>query len=381
MLEKTHYDFTKDEVLGLAGFISKNAKALVLDNKEFPKKFHDLLQPFIEQQAKTFPDLNLSEYKDVFAALIPVRKEQQQPDLSRVSAYQVKQAQQQVQQQQQNPPKTYLKKAVQSSQKQVQKSDLPSLERFVDDIVATFSDANKKEYRSIDEEIKKEIYNNYASVMGRSEIQSNLFQILDKRLGSYKTQFQARTYKKVIAALQKCQIMDQSEINVLYVKANRFLDKNSVKKEKLKISNDIKSNHIAMGPSTQQPEKAMYIKKGELIQEQESDDDDGNYVGLDDDFEDIESDEEEIKQAPPKNKRNQKEDPRNVMYLKSFRDRVEQEQTERHYNLRETHTITPEMFKTPKGQKKLLEIEGLIRKVYKEQGVSREDLEIRDKVI
>lgn len=43
MLEKTHYDFTKDEVLGLAGFISKNAKALVLDNKEFPKKFHDLL--------------------------------------------------------------------------------------------------------------------------------------------------------------------------------------------------------------------------------------------------------------------------------------------------------------------------------------------------
>lgn len=94
----------------------------------------------------------------------------------------------------------------------------------------------------------------------------------------------------------------------------------------------------------------MYIKKGELIQEQESDDDDdGNYVDLDDDFEDIESDEEEIKQAPPKNKRLMKEDPRNTMYLKSFRDRVEQEQTERHYNIRESHTITPEMFKTPKG--------------------------------
>ena len=43
MLEKTHYDFTKDEVLGLIGFISKNAKVLVQDNKEFPKKFHDLL--------------------------------------------------------------------------------------------------------------------------------------------------------------------------------------------------------------------------------------------------------------------------------------------------------------------------------------------------
>lgn len=31
--------------------------------------------------------------------------------------------------------------------------------------------------------------------------------------------------------------------------------------------------------------------------------------------------------------------------------------------------------------KKLLEIEGIVRQIYKEQSVSREDLEIRDKVI
>lgn len=41
--------------------------------------------------------------------------------------------------------------------------------------------------------------------------------------------------------------MDKSEINVLFVKANRFLDKASVKKEKAKITNEIKSNIIAMG--------------------------------------------------------------------------------------------------------------------------------------
>ncbi len=71
MLEKTQYDFTKDEVRGLIGFISKNSKVLVQDNKDFPKKFHDLLQPFIEAQAKIHPDLNLHENKDIFAALIP----------------------------------------------------------------------------------------------------------------------------------------------------------------------------------------------------------------------------------------------------------------------------------------------------------------------
>ena len=38
-------------------------------------------------------------------------------------------------------------------------------------------------------------------------------------------------------------------------------------------------------------------------------------------------------------------------------------------------------FSTPKGKKKILEIEGLVRMVYKEQCVTKEDLELRDKVI
>ncbi len=39
------------------------------------------------------------------------------------------------------------------------------------------------------------------------------------------------------------------------------------------------------------------------------------------------------------------------------------------------------MFKTQKGQKKILEIESIVRQIYKEQSVSKEDLEIRDRVI
>lgn len=79
--------------------------------------------------------------------------------------------------------------------------------------------------------------------------------------------------------------MDANEINVLFLKAKRFLSKDNVKKEKLKIKNDIKSNFIAMGkPSVNASEKdkGVYVNaKGDLKQE----------AGSDDDYEDIDDDE------------------------------------------------------------------------------------------
>jgi hypothetical protein len=38
--------------------------------------------------------------------------------------------------------------------------------------------------------------------------------------------------------------LNTAEINVLFVKANRFLSKDSVKKEKIKIKNEIKGKYI-----------------------------------------------------------------------------------------------------------------------------------------
>jgi hypothetical protein len=38
--------------------------------------------------------------------------------------------------------------------------------------------------------------------------------------------------------------LNTAEINVLFVKANRFLGKDSVKKEKTKIKNEIKAQYI-----------------------------------------------------------------------------------------------------------------------------------------
>lgn len=54
------------------------------------------------------------------------------------------------------------------------------------------------------------------------------------------------------------------------------------------------------------------------------------------------------------------------------------EQSERHFDVRTSHTID---FKSPNGIKKIMEIEGLVRLAYKEQCVSKEDMQLRDKVI
>lgn len=91
-------------------------------------------------------------------------------------------------------------------------------------------------------------------------------------------------------------------------------------------------------------------------------------------------DEEEEQRAKkkPMNKRNEKEDERNKMYLQHYRETVELEQSELYFDFRAYHTID---FNSTKGKKKLLEIEGWVRMIYKEQCVTTEDLILRDKVI
>ena len=49
----------------------------------------------------------------------------------------------------------------------------------------------------------------------------------------------AKNYKKLLAALQKCRIMHPTEISVLFVKANRFLGKDAVRKEKAQIKREV----------------------------------------------------------------------------------------------------------------------------------------------
>jgi len=44
--------------------------------------------------------------------------------------------------------------------------------------------------------------------LGRDEVKRRLFKILDASLGTFKTPFQARTYKKVIKSLEKVAILE-----------------------------------------------------------------------------------------------------------------------------------------------------------------------------
>lgn len=51
----------------------------------------------------------------------------------------------------------------------------------------------------------------------------------------------------------------------------------------------------------------------------------------------------------PINKRLRPEDPRNMMYLKSFRESVDIEQAQKYYDVRTKHTITSDDFKAHSG--------------------------------
>ena len=57
---------------------------------------------------------------------------------------------------------------------------------------------------------------------------------------------QARNYKKLLAAVQKTKILEKVEIDALFNKANRFLDKKSIARTKEEMKYQIKAQYMAM---------------------------------------------------------------------------------------------------------------------------------------
>ena len=57
---------------------------------------------------------------------------------------------------------------------------------------------------------------------------------------------QARNYKKLLAAVQKTKILEKVEIDALFSKANRFLDKKSIARTKEEMKYQIKAQYMAM---------------------------------------------------------------------------------------------------------------------------------------
>lgn len=67
--------------------------------------------------------------------------------------------------------------------------------------------------------------------------------------------------------------------------------------------------------------------------------------------------------------------------LDKYRHQVQAEQEKRYNNLMQLHSQIAIDFSSEKAQTKLVHIEELIKEVYKNQQVSKIDLEIRDQVI
>jgi hypothetical protein len=75
----------------------------------------------------------------------------------------------------------------------------------------------------------------------------------------------------VILSIQKSRIINQAEINALFVKANRFLSKDSIKKEKIGIKNEVKANFITNNGAME------YARDGQLADSSFDDDWEDDY--------------------------------------------------------------------------------------------------------
>lgn len=66
-------------------------------------------------------------------------------------------------------------------------------------------------------------------------LENRIFHFIDVELGSKRTPSEARIYKKLIKQLNRTKLLNEHYIKALEKKANRFLDKRSIRKEKGKI--------------------------------------------------------------------------------------------------------------------------------------------------
>lgn len=72
----------------------------------------------------------------------------------------------------------------------------------------------------------------------REQLENRIFHFIDVELGSKRTPSEARIYKKLIKQLNRTKMLNEHYIKALEKKANKYLDKRSMRKEKDKIKSD-----------------------------------------------------------------------------------------------------------------------------------------------
>lgn len=140
-------------------------------------------------------------------------------------------------------------------------------------MLPNFSNQTKKaEYLRIRQEVDRHLdYANNSpelkkeSQADREQLENRIFHFIDVELGSKRTPSEARIYKKLIKQLNRTKLLNEHYIKALEKKANRFLDKRSIRKEKDKIKTNFQHQALLGKISHSQNTKQAASTKSEHI--------------------------------------------------------------------------------------------------------------------
>ena len=130
-------------------------------------------------------------------------------------------------------------------------------------MLTKFQEIESKDYPKLDREIGDVLHQVYKQQFGSTQsLASELFKIIDAALGVKKTSVEAKNYKKVLSAIQKSKLMHPTEVSALFMKANRFLSKESTKKEMAEIKKQIKEQVMVEGIKKEEDPETEEDHKG-----------------------------------------------------------------------------------------------------------------------
>ena len=96
-------------------------------------------------------------------------------------------------------------------------------------------------------------------------METRIFHFIDGELGTKRTPSEARIYKKLIKQLNRTKLLNEHYIKALEKKANRFLDKRAMRKEKGKIKTQFRDQALLGQISHSQDTKHAATTKSEHV--------------------------------------------------------------------------------------------------------------------
>ena len=101
----------------------------------------------------------------------------------------------------------------------------------------------------MDKEIGDVLHQVYRDRLGgTAQVAAEIFKVLDLTLSSKKSIMEAKNYKKLLSAIQKSKLLHPSETAALFDKVNRYITKESIKKEQYIIKKEVKETVMLSGP-------------------------------------------------------------------------------------------------------------------------------------